>query len=329
MSRTMAGRCKRLRFEVLQRREMLDGNVTAVLKHGELIIRGDDKANEVAVFQLDTTFTDADGSHSKGDYVVLGGTGGATGAAATSSTTVNGKPYQIFPASQIRRGAVHDLVLKMAGGDDAVGLGDLNALKASTNSAAAVQDLLGALVSGMVPAGVLTIRDGLKVRGGTGNDAIGLQGVNARHAEIDTGSASGEEQVGVFGGSVGKELSIHTGTGSDAVTVSGVASPARRVRISTGDGNDTVRLSNNSDLARNVRISTGEGNDTVDVASTTIDRELAVNLGAGNDTFDALSGNNVVKRRTRVDGGGGTNTFSVPAPDTNQWGRLSQRHFPT
>lgn len=86
---------RKLKFERMERRECMAGNVTAVLVHGTLTINGDNKDNRIAVTGLGDS-----------GYVVVG-----------IGTTVNGRSTPQFFDRTTR-----DLVINMNGGNDYVQL---------------------------------------------------------------------------------------------------------------------------------------------------------------------------------------------------------------
>src|SRR5262249_3150905 len=94
------------KFESLEQRNLLAGDVTASIVHGDLVIKGDDLANGITI----TAGTNA------GTVVITGVDAGG------SSTTVNGTANGTVTLS----GFTDDLKINMNGGDDTVSITELD-----------------------------------------------------------------------------------------------------------------------------------------------------------------------------------------------------------
>jgi large repetitive protein len=329
---------RKLRFEGLENRRLLEGNVAATLHGGILFVIGDAAANGVAIDPA------AKGVQVSGD----------------ATTQINGQ------ASPVVFENVKSLMINMKGGDDQVALGG-----GAAGVLAIPRDAWIALGSG---ADQLTVNAQvgrrLTISGGSGDDQITLSGSTiGRSAQIRTGdgadavsvvdtsvakdlairtggdddrSGEGDERTGdgedgpsapvalgtdvlVENSQIGRNLLIHTGAGDDAVTIDNT-SVARLAAVFTGAGDDTVTISDAAQVtnpppsqpfgltAQTALIVTGSGADSVAVAQTSVDRFFA-DLGKGDDVL-ALDASNVFGHAF-LNGGRGTDTLQQNGQDTS------------
>jgi hypothetical protein len=157
------------------------------------------------------------------------------------------------------------------------------------------------------------VGDHLNIQTGDDSDAVHVEGLEARHALIDTGK--GHDEVGFFAASLDRTLSIKTGDGDDVVEMeefelgddllvdTGAGEDrvfadsfiaADLVRIVTGSGDDPdVELE--SFNAKNVLIDTGSGNDgtnnddsPITVENASVEQDIKIFTGSGFDLVDVF-----------------------------------------
>lgn len=276
------GSIRPLGFEWLSPREMMAGDVTAAVVNGVLIVNGDDNANEIRILQ--------DGANLK----VMGlGSG-------ENKTTVNGG--NSFVAENVRRG----VVVNLKDGDDLVLVSNVDGLRQSLENA----DDLEANVD--VPAvAPVEIRGPLVIRGGQGNDRVG---VNANVGRVLIATGAGDDRVLIAGGvaaaldivtdgggennggadvvrianqEVRNVTSILTGKGDDKVRVEGTTKFGYATEIATGAGADVVRIGDadsNISTGRLLAIQTGEGDDRVSLKKVDVKGTLSIRTGDGADS---------------------------------------------
>ena len=178
-----------LKCESLENRQLMAGNVTVNVEWNEVIVRGDSKANQIEVFQLDN-----------GAYRISG----------LNGTTVNGKSFVDRTSSD------RDLRIFMGAGDDKVILGNN-----FSRAAMIVEDLeidMGTGLDGLAVANVKhTDNQPMLLRmGGAENerDIVSVQKVTSTNGiKIETGG--GNDGVEVIKTSVKGKLDVNLGAGND------------------------------------------------------------------------------------------------------------------
>jgi hypothetical protein len=296
-----------IRFESLEARLALAGNVTAALSGGILIITGDNSSNSILVQRVDA------------DSFLVTGLG----------TRVNGS----FSPKQIN-GVVNGIGIDMRGGSDTVtmknltvpgaGLGIIlgggnDALVLSNVRVNGVTAIDGGAGSDAITIDQGTFRAGLGIESRSGDDAIAITRSTIT-GPLDIQTDDGIDAVSLVNVSVvdgplpilpvveipenfailedafvGNETGavILTGTGVDAVTLTGVQIDAL-TRIDTGSAADTVAIANSrfgSELevvpsvqgtgVDGLEITTGNGSDAVAITNTTVIGHLLIDTTPG------------------------------------------------
>jgi hypothetical protein len=280
-----------LGLESLEGREVPAGVVTTAVSHGNLIVTGDNSANQITVSQAAT------------GQVTITGTGGTNVDGGTAST----------------RSFTGNLVIKLKGGNDTVsfdltnpidlphdltvsyGPKDTGTKVTQTTNAGANDLIVGRNVAIAYAAGTVTTTfDNLNV---TGN-------VTVRHGAGDSAfTADSKAAAGVFA-HIGGSLSV-TNTLGQATNVLADTNVDRNVtftngRAVTGAGSTTIANAVNTALANiggNVRISNASGDSTGGgdrVGDVHVKGNVSLSLGSG--AFTATVANVLGAAGTAIDG---------------------------
>lgn len=290
---------RELRFEPLEHRRVMAGNVLANVVNGELVIRGDSAANSIELASV----LGADGS---------GRTFRITGKPFEGQFAANGDPIASGRATRIN-GQTQPVELFVPflkvtidtkGGNDAVimkGPGVLPHPRFQTS--------------------------GLTIDTGTGRDYVGLLNgqdnslnpVVIRTASADPNAADLEldnDTVNIVGFTARRSMQLATGGGDDRVLIDSFAVTNGTTIINTGAGADTVRITR-ADFDR-LNLETGASNaartnlqdDRDEVYFAAVRGNSAtLSLGGGNDLVTMGRINNLgieVAGRVTVNGGTGS-----------------------
>ena len=188
-------------------RALLAGTVLVAVEGGNLIIEGDNLANDIAV---DTVAPNT--------FKVVGLVG----------TTLNGVALQVTLG-----GVTGDVRMKMRGGNDEVDVGVFFA-------SAFPRDLRIDTGDGnnFVFVSRASVGRDLQIQAAEGNDFVGIIDSSvSRDTQIETGG--GADFVSFDFSSVGRDMQIETRGGADFVQMR-LSSVGRDTQIETGGGNDTL-----------------------------------------------------------------------------------------
>ena len=269
------------RFEALENRLALAGDVNAFAIGTVLHIRGDSEDNGVAV-------------HSTSEGVIE-----VTGLVRDGlATTINESASQTFTK-------IKDIVITLNDGDDAlvitklpvsgsisVQLGEGNdvlALGEFDNSGDLVDDIVDDLV------GALTVKTSLLIDTGDGDDVIVGRNVSARNFTLATGigndsvtfDRNGEPNDNDFipGVTTSAGLTINMGIGASDVTLDGIT--VQSLTLTLGDADDELSFKN-STVAKGISIDGRNGANELDIEEITA-KNLGISLGLGNDVVSLKS----------------------------------------
>lgn len=182
--------------------------------------------------------------------------------------------------------------------------------------------------------GAVTVRSDVRIATGSkGEDSVGLYASDAGstvrvlgNVVVNTGTGADGDSVDVAGAIRGT-LSVTTGSGQDAVSVS---SSVAWAWVETGDPMPTATATAPSTIGLDLVIDTGAGDDLISVGAATVARNVTIDAGAGRDAVridglevrrnlvvrlgagdDALTVANLRATAAFLDGGGGVNTLSM------------------
>jgi hypothetical protein len=296
---------KRLTLEALENRQVLSGNVAAVVSGGNLVVTGDNADNQIYIARYHEN-----GAAVANTYLV----GGFDG-----TTTVNGSSS---PA--IVRGVRSDMKISLkAGSDTTVLLGDTpsDMFTAPRNVVVSNDNGNDLLFAYCARANSLQYTGGngndrvtiinstlgsLAFKAGNGENALGITGTSIKgDAVVQTGTA--KDMVGLYSLSVGGKLQIATSSGNDFVSLgltpdmlgldwtdfalpseladSSFGVSAKSLQIDTGAGDDSVSV-RNSQIATDTTIALGDGDDGLGMRWNAFSRNVSVTMGTGNDCHE-------------------------------------------
>ena len=283
MRHTNLGR--KLRFEALETRRLLDGNVTTSFSGGVLTLHGDSTSNGVEIFNTSANVVEVLGLN-QGTPATPGGTsppttidGGTNGLFQhvvsvvvdfTNGTTgVNQGDDAVVLTNLTLSGSVS---VQLGNGNDIVGLGQF--------------DNSGGLVDSAVDGtqGTVRIDNGLVINLQSGNNTV-----VAKSVTLD--------------GPAGPNLTI-TGGGVDSISFDHVA--VNHAIAITDTGSTTIDMTQG--LCNSLRVSLGIGNDSVSIDHTTVGHTLSIKADAGDDS---VSLDNIGAQSLQLDLGAGNDHAMV------------------
>jgi len=306
--------------ELLERRTLLTGNVTAAYSHGDLVLRGDNADNSVAIL------------NDAGNLVIRGSNG----------TTINGSSDD-FVAIMSATNIHDDLWVNLRGGNNTLSLqnvqvgDDVHMRSGRGNDTITIADshiddnLLINTAKGndTVVVQNLNVSEDIRISTGAGSDQVRVS-VTRVDDDLRIRSASGDDAIIVSACEIGDDYTIHSGSGDDTINVaSTILSDDLRVstssgsdvlvfdeiavgddsKIRSGKGDDSVVVIN-SQLADDLSVSTRSGDDFVFIDPTVVGDDMKLKTGRDNDTI-VFRGANVFSDRTRISGGPGTNLVDI------------------
>lgn len=324
----MALNLRPLRFEQLEDKRLLAGDVTVSVVEGALVITGDEEGNQIAVSSGDEA----------GEFVIQGLDGTLLHLAGeegegSSELTVTGVRYGLHFAMgdgddsvAITNARIRgNVVIHTGQGDDDVAIGITEAVPAETLAAA-------------VAEGGVAIAGSLIIRTGEGDDTVALGG----QVEEETPELVEEEPEATPALRVGHTLVAGLGGGDDSFSADSVLARFATV-VEGGTGADTIDLARartkvltllggGGDFADTIGLSdvyasiatlgAGAGNDTVEILDSAFG-VLTVRTGNGDDTVSI--GNTKARLAVLLGGEGSADTYNDLGG--NEFGRLVVRGF--
>jgi hypothetical protein len=185
-----------------------EGNVTAVVTNGDLVIRGDAASNALSVVEGDTVGT-----------IAVGGFDG--------TTTVNGSLNAVMVS-----GVTGDVQIMLRGGDDQLALVDLafvpipGSLRIDTGPGDDAIDVDDSSVGEDVEANTGSGNDSFRISGARdllvntadGNDFVWLDGATVE-GRATVRSGGGDDEVLVQFSTIGGETTVETRGGTDSLNI--------------------------------------------------------------------------------------------------------------
>ena len=240
---------RKLSFQQLEDRQLMAGNVTAAVSNHSLTITGDNDADQIQIVQV---------ANQTNQFTVAG----------FNATTINGKASQTFTItgniSVNFKGYFSDLVVGNL-------LTEVPTASANTTLPGSLNVVLGNGY-GWMELFNTSVGGNVTISGGSGEDHVNFSGSNIGLANVnggnhdcsinlggglnvfqmkyttverdllfhDNGSTSNDE-VQLFGGSVGRNATIQTGVNNDSVEISEYYF-GKALNVQTGGGADFVAL---------------------------------------------------------------------------------------
>ena len=275
--------------ENLESRQLLVGQVTAVVRGNDLIIQGDESANQVEI------------AFDRGNVAVL----------PKNGTRINGRRGQ-FVAFENTDTVPGNILVSMRAGDDTVILSrELVVAKDVRVNGQEGADTLG--------LNDVIVRDDLVFYGGAGDDRVSIE--NTRVVD-DTNLklSNGDDLVRIVASQLRDNLTLRANRDADSVVMDDVVVRGNAyVRTSIGD--DVVSL-NNVRVQKQLRMQTSTGTDNVVIEDSTVAKRAYVHLGngedsliVGDDTTTPASGN-TFRSVFRAAGGRSSDSIQVNADTT-------------
>lgn len=293
------------RFERLESKQVLAGDVTAFIAGGSLFLNGDDAANQVAITSdpvAGTITIDAlDGE------ILRDRAGADIGGGAGGMVTLDG-----FRAS---------VLIRMGDGDDIVGLNDITVPRTVRADMGAGDDNLGignlpdadpGDVSAEIGGSVVVID-----RFGNNNLTLGDATV-AGNAYFVTGGGDDDLNLGLFDPTVPGDTDttldvggfIFARLGNGENDVLGGAVDARDVRFLGGSGDDALVIED-FDI-RSLFFNGAGGNDDLAATGVRVTGNVLIRGGAGTDEFAITD---TTARTARITGDAGDDDFALTNVD--------------
>ena len=238
-------------YEHLESRQLLAGDVNAILAGGSLILSGDRADNEVLV-----TTNDA------GDVEVSGQNG----------TTINGEDQFV---AETNGAVLNDLQVYLRSGNDKISIEDISIENRVTIRGGGGSDSIGLLRA--------DIGDDLRIDSGARGDFISLDTVEIGD-DLITRGRGGEDVIGIDNSRIDGRTVVDSGARDDRIAIRDSVHDSS-VRISTLGGSDFVSsdgLTTNSQ----VRIFVGGRSDNVFVNDSNFNDRVFVRGHGGNDTLE-------------------------------------------
>ena len=314
---------RRGRFELLEQRQLLAGDVLVNVVDGILMVRGDALDNKImiaagaeagdfVVTGLDGTTVHEDGQTPGAEVTVTGvhsakvGLGAGNDLVAVVGANVRGH-------LAIRTGAGDDRVLIGTGGDapelvgvlpadvavnvrgllsidtngdhDRVAVDDASIGRLAINAGVGNDDVsLGSTAAVDESGARLRVHRGIHVNLGDGNDELNMDQLRVRGGIIALGGP-GDDTLNATS-TRSHALAVLGGGGMDSVSLTHI--DAHHLGIHTGDDSDSVDVRDS--VFTSFGVSLGDGNDTLTTAA--LQARFAVMLGGdGEDTLDVISQN--------------------------------------
>ena len=260
---------------MLETRRLLAGDVNVAVDGTNLMVTGDNQANQVDITRNQT-----------GVLVVSG-----------LNTTINGtnNPFVAIPN-------VLSINITLDGGNDETTIDnvllhkDLNFFGNEGNDRLTVTD---------------SYAGRLYVESGSGNDVLDLDLITGKSAKVDLGS--GNNILAATALFAGKNFEVYGGDGSNTFTANTLV-VNRNLSVGFGAGHDNLLFAGETFIGKSSRVYLNDGNDfagflpTQNSANASLQQSLHFDAGNGNDNL-ALDNNTGLNKRSHLDGNNGTDSI--------------------
>jgi hypothetical protein len=303
-----------LRFEQLEQRVLLAGDVTVALKSGNLTVTGDANVlgNQVEI------------AHQGDGIYRVTGLNGTTLNKGTATVWNSTLPVTGSVSVDLKNGSNH-LTMKGDPGQDLRVLKNLSVKTGTGNDTVIIENpnVTGKLTVSTGAGGGSVIIDGgtvtadASIQTGVGDDQVEIDDTTfLGKLTVKTGNAGTllkEDSVILSNITVSRDVSVSTGTGNDRVWIEDLTVLGKgKLTVTTGNGYDRVGVID-SDVGGNISISTGNENDQAGLLRVTTNGNLTVSGGNGNYTKPDENGNRgdrigiagVTATSVTLDGGSG------------------------
>ena len=284
----------------METRNLLAGNVQVEKAGHDLLVRGDNRDNQVVIVEL------------AAQRFAVVGIGGTT---VSGGTNVNGHSVRTVS------GISGNIDVDLRRGDDILGIGNdsqslvalaeyfgYDSLLGDTDQ---LQDDLDDLLGGAV--GATLDAKNLIIRMGDGDDGVGIVDARIRQ-RIEADLGSGNNAFGIDPSFIGDDLLLRGGNGIDDVLVF-AAEIDQMLDVNLGGGNNFLAVEDSS-IGESAVLHTGNGSDFVGLTNTNVEQNLIIRTGSGNDsvfTNDQGSGGVFVGENEDIDTGEGSDFVDIEA----------------
>lgn len=300
-------------LEVLERRALLAGDVTATLLGQTAFLTGDSAANDIQVTVQD------------GNVVVAG----------LNNTTINGSS-EAFVLAENSTTFGGSIVTRLGGGDDQFEISEVTIGRRLHVDGGSGNDTL--LVSNSVDVGSTLVlkgqsgNDSLAVSdatvgkhiwmvGGTGNDLMTVADSNVTGSVIAIGR-QGDDDVVIDNTTVGRDVWVSLGSGNDDVAISD-STVTRKFVVYGGQGNDVV-FAEDTNVGRATRLILGNDQDRVSIqGDSNFAGRTVVAGGRKSDVIEVAATASVSKLRTRSISGGTVEAATLDQRITGATGAIA------
>lgn len=279
------------RLERLENRTMLAGDVSAVLRGQDAIVRGDAADNSIAV------------AVENGNVVVRG----------LDGTTVNGSA-ETFVLIAGSASIPRDLRILPGNGNDTVNVDGVTIGDDLIVNGGNGNDQIGVSNSSVV-------MDSVVIDGWRGNDTISLQDSTVGRNAVLRGSRGADTLV-VSTATIGRHLVVSGGHGDDDIVVDN-STVSRDARLVGWGGNDDIVV-RNSTVSDDLAVVGHSGDDIIMIDTSTVADRAHISGRTGNDNI-VVQGASRFQGRSRILGGAGADNLERASEAT--FARLRQRSF--
>ena len=263
-----------LRIESLERRMLMAGDVSVVVRSGDLVITGD---VSLGVGADESILIERDGSNIK----VTGKVGSGTGVTLNGVRSEPGTPVSVGPITR-------DIIVDLKTGNDNV-------------------EILGSSINNR-----LVVARNLTIRGGTGGDTIRVENVEVVGV-LNVDGGAGVNTIDVEGSRLTRDAVLRGGADADTITIE-QSQFLGKLTVDALAGVNSIDVTGSSvgaDLAaRDTSIRGGASDDTISIQDSAFSGKLTVDALTGTNQIEVL-GTSSIGRDALIRGGALDDTITV------------------